>query len=60
MDPVGLVIAVIFAAIGFFVLWLVIRSAVEWGILRAAQRMKNEGRSFPVAQRATRDSAPRG
>lgn len=41
-------VALICAAVGIFILWVVIRSAVEWGIIRAAQRMRKEGWAIPT------------
>lgn len=52
MESIGYLFAyLVAAAVGLFLLWVIIRSAVENAIIRATIRMKREG-ILPTAPRA--------
>lgn len=58
MDPVSLIVILIAAALGLFIFWVIIRSAVEQGIVHAARRMRENGWAIPTKDVSTSGQMP--
>lgn len=55
---IALLLYLTLAAVSVLLLWFIIRSAVEWGIIRAAHRMRRDGYTLPVSTASRTNNRP--